>query len=65
MDLSASAFATGYTIQRNGTTVATVNSTTTSYVDNGVAHSTQYTYTVLATYQQWSSGTTAPAVTTC
>lgn len=62
---SASAFATGYTIQRNGSTVATVSSTTTSWIDNTVAHSTAYTYTVLATYLQWSSGASAPSVTTC
>jgi hypothetical protein len=62
---SASAFATGYTIQRNSTTVATVSAATTSWIDNTVAHSTAYTYTVLATYQQWSSGATAAAVTTC
>jgi len=62
---SGSAFATGYTIQRNSTTVATVSATTTSWIDNTVAHSTTYTYTVLATYQQWSSGATAAAVTTC
>lgn len=62
---STSAFATGYTIQRNGSTVATVSATTTSWVDNTVAHATAYTYTVLATYQQWSSGANAPSVTTC
>ena len=62
---SASAFATGYTVQRDGTTIATVSSATTSYIDNAVAHTTQYIYTVLATYQQWSSGAAAPAVTTC
>jgi hypothetical protein len=62
---SASAFATGYTIERNSTTVATVGATTTSWVDNTVAHSTAYSYTVLATYQQWSSGVSAGAVTTC
>jgi hypothetical protein len=63
--LSGSAFATGYTIQRDSTTVATVSAATTSWIDNTVAHSTSYTYTVLATYQQWSSGATAAAVTTC
>ena len=62
---SLSAFATGYTIQRNSTTVATVSAATTSWVDNTVAHSTAYTYTVLATYLQWSSGASAPALTTC
>jgi hypothetical protein len=62
---SASAFGTGYTIQRDGVTVATVSSTTTSYVDNGVGHSTSYTYTVLATYRSWSSGQAAPPITTC
>jgi hypothetical protein len=62
---SASAFTTGYTIQRNSTSVATVSAATTSWLDNGVAHTTAYTYTVLATYLQWSSGATAPAVTTC
>lgn len=62
---SASAFATGYTIQRNSTTVQTVSAATTSWVDNTVAHSTAYTYTVLATYQQWSSGAAAAVVTTC
>jgi hypothetical protein len=62
---SLSAFATGYTIQRNSTTVATVSAATTSWVDNTVAHSTAYTYTVLATYLQWSSGASAAPVTTC
>ena len=62
---TASAFGTGYTIQRDGVTVATVSSTTSSYVDNGVAHSTSYTYTVLATYKSWSSGQAAPPITTC
>jgi len=62
---SLSAFSTGYTIQRNSTTVATVSAATTSWVDDTVAHTTAYTYTVLATYLQWSSGATAPAVTTC
>ena len=60
-----SAFATGYTVQRNGMTVATVASTASSYVDVNVPHTTTNTYTVLATYQQWSSGASAPAVTTC
>lgn len=62
---SGSAFATGYTVQRNGMTVATVASTASSYVDVNVPHTTTNTYTVLATYQQWSSGASAPAVTTC
>jgi hypothetical protein len=62
---SASAFTTGYTIQRDGVTVAAVSSTTTSYVDNGVGHSTSYTYTVLATYKSWSSAQAAPPITTC
>lgn len=62
---SASTFETGYTVQRNGTTIATVSATTTSYADSTVARTTQYTYTVLATYQQWSSGATAAPVTTC
>jgi hypothetical protein len=62
---SLSAFATGYTIQRNSITVATVSAATTSWVDNTVAHSTAYTYTVLATYLQWSSGASAAPVTTC
>jgi hypothetical protein len=62
---STSAFATGYTIERDSTIVATVSAATTSWIDNTVAHSTAYTYTVLATYKQWSSGAGAPAVTTC
>jgi uncharacterized protein YcfJ len=63
---TASSYATGYTVQRNGTTIATVAATATSYVDNTVAHTTQYTYTVFATFQQWSSsGAAPPAVTTC
>ena len=62
---SASAFTTGYTIQQNSTTVATVSAATTSWIDNTVGHSIAYTYTVLATFQQWSSGATAAAVTTC
>jgi hypothetical protein len=62
---STSAFATGYTIQRDSTIVATVSAATTSWIDNTVAHTTAYTYTVLATYKQWSSGAGAPAVTTC
>jgi hypothetical protein len=62
---SASTFTTGYTIQRDGVTVGTAPAGATSYVDNTVGHSTTYTYTVLATFQQWSTGVTAPAVTTC
>jgi hypothetical protein len=65
--LSASAFATGYTVQRSPAfvTPVTLSATTTSWVDNTVAHSTTYTYTVLTTFSQWSSGATPPAVTTC
>lgn len=64
---STSSFTTGYTIQRTPAFASpvTVSAATTSWVDNTVAHSTAYTYTVLATYQQWSSGVTAPVVTTC
>jgi hypothetical protein len=62
---STSAFAAGYTIVRDSTIVATVSAATTSWIDNTVAHSTAYTYTVLATYQQWSSGASAAPVTTC
>jgi hypothetical protein len=61
---SASAFATGYTIQRNGTTVATVAVGTTTYADSSVSKTTAYTYTVLTTFQQWSAGTTIN-VNTC
>jgi hypothetical protein len=50
---------------RDSTIVATVSAATTSWIDNTVAHSTAYTYTVLATYQQWSSGASAAPVTTC
>lgn len=60
---SASAFVTGYTVQRNGTTIATLAATATSYVDNAPAHTTQYTYSVVATYQQWSAGSSATAMT--
>lgn len=62
---SLSTFATGYTVQRNGTTVGTVSAATTTYTDSTTSRHTQYTYTVLATFQQWSSGAAAPAVTTC
>ena len=62
---SASAFATGYTIQRDAATVATVSAATATWVDNTVGHTTTYAYTVLATYQQWSSGVSAGSVTTC
>ena len=62
---SASTFETGYTVQRNGATIATVSAATTSYTDSTTSRHTQYTYTVLATYQQWSSGATAPSVSTC
>jgi len=61
---SASAFATGYTIQRNGATVGTVAAGTTTYADSTVSKTTSYTYTVLTTFQQWSSGTSLN-VTTC
>ena len=61
---SASAFATGYTIQRNGATVGTVAAGTTTYADSTVSKTTSYTYTVLTTFQQWSSGTSVN-VTTC
>jgi hypothetical protein len=62
---STSAFAAGYTIERDSTIVATVSAATTSWIDNTVAHSTTYTYTVLATDKQWSSGASAAPVTTC
>jgi hypothetical protein len=62
---SASTFESGYTIQRNGTTITTVGATATSFTDSTTSRHTQYTYTVLATYQQWSSGATAPSVSTC
>ena len=61
---SASAFATGYTIQRNGATLATVPAGTTTYVDSTVAKTTSYTYSVLTTFQQWSAGASVNA-TTC
>jgi hypothetical protein len=61
---SASAFATGYTIQRNGTTLGTVTAGTTTYADSTAAKTTSYTYTVLTTFQQWSAGTNVSA-TTC
>jgi hypothetical protein len=61
---SASAFATGYTIQRDGTTLGTVPAGTTAFVDSGVSKTTTYSYSVLATFQQWSAGTTLN-VTTC
>ena len=62
---SGSTFETGYTIQRNGATLTTVSATTSSFTDSTTARHTQYTYTVLATFQQWSSGAAAPTVTTC
>ena len=61
---SASAFATGYTIQRNGTTLGTVAAGTTTYADSNASKTTSYTYTVLTTFQQWSAGTSIN-VTTC
>jgi hypothetical protein len=61
---SASAFATGYTIQRNGTTLGTVAAGTTTYADGNASKTTSYTYTVLTTFQQWSAGTTIN-VNTC
>ena len=61
---SASTFETGYTVQRNGSTIATLSATATSYNDTTTSRHTTYTYTVLATYQQWSSGASANA-TTC
>jgi hypothetical protein len=61
---SASAYATGYTIQRNGTTLGTVAAGTTTYADNGASKTTSYTYTVLTTFQQWSAGASVN-VTTC
>jgi len=61
---SASAFATGYTIQRNGTTLATVPAGTTTYADSTAAKTTSYTYAVLTTFQQWSAGASLN-VTTC
>lgn len=62
---SASTFESGYTIQRNGTTITTLGATATSFTDSTTSRHTQYTYTVLATYQQWSSGATTPNVSTC
>jgi len=61
---SASAFATGYTVQRNGATLTTVAAGTTTYADSTVAKTTSYTYTVLTTFQQWSAGASIN-VTTC
>jgi hypothetical protein len=61
---TASAFATGYTVQRNGTTLTTVPMGTTTYADSTAAKTTSYTYTVLTTFQQWSAGTSVN-VTTC
>lgn len=62
---SGSTFETGYTIQRNGTTITTVGATATSYTDSTTSRHTQYTYTVLATFQQWSAGASAPTISTC
>ena len=39
---------TGYTVLRNGTAVATLSGTTTSYTDTGLAPGTAYTYQVMA-----------------
>jgi hypothetical protein len=61
---SSSAFATGYTILRNGATLGTVAAGTTTYADSTVAKTTTYTYTVQTTFQQWSAGLTVN-VTTC
>ena len=61
---SASAYATGYTIQRDGTTLGTVAAGTTTYADSTASKSTSYTYAVLTTFQQWSAGTSIN-VTTC
>jgi hypothetical protein len=61
---SASAYATGYTIQRNGTTLGSLPAGTTTFVDSTASKTTAYTYTVLTTFQQWSAGTSLN-VTTC
>lgn len=67
---TTSSFATGYTVSRasNGgppTVIATVAATTTSYDDVTVVGATTYTYSVVATYQSWTSVSTnaAPATT--
>ncbi|MDP9183705.1 MAG: hypothetical protein M3P04_13130 [Actinomycetota bacterium] len=62
----------GYAVIRNSTTIATVGSSVTSYVDSTVSPSTTYTYTIKAfdTAQNYSAAsspataTTPPAPTT-
>jgi chitodextrinase len=52
---------TGYTINRDGTPVATVNGTTTSYTDSGLIPGTAHTYTVTASD---GAGNVSPASNT-
>jgi hypothetical protein len=39
---------TNYRVQRNGTTVATLNSSTLTFTDSGLSSGTSYNYTVVA-----------------
>jgi len=52
---------TGYTINRDGTPVASVNGSTTSYTDNGLIPGTTHTYTVTASD---GAGNVSPASNT-
>ena len=49
IDWTNSSGATGYTVKRNGSTIATLSSSTTQYTDYGLSGGT-YTYCVMATW---------------
>ncbi|HET7309873.1 MAG TPA: hypothetical protein VFJ17_00945 [Mycobacteriales bacterium] len=64
---TVSAFASGYTVTRSGGAAFTpvqLNAATTSYDDISVSGSTTYTYSVIATYQNWASTPAAVTATT-
>jgi hypothetical protein len=69
---TASAYATGYTVERATTsggpfsTIGTVAIGTTTYVDTApvLAYTTSYYYRVQSTYLSWTAASTQGAVTT-
>jgi hypothetical protein len=65
---SASNFAGGYSIYRDGGTgfslLVSVGSGTTSYTDASTAHSQSYSYYVVATYNSWTAQSSTASATT-
>lgn len=65
---STSTYVTGYTVSRsaNGvsSTLASLPATATSYDDTTVAGATTYTYSIVASYQAWTSAAATVSATT-